>query len=67
MGVLLEHLAEGFAEDTHATAMDYADSGQARQESAVNELFDLAAGDVDGLADDIDLCSNIRALALEPH
>jgi len=29
VGVLLQKLAEGFAEDAHAAAVDYADAGQA--------------------------------------
>src|SRR5437879_7077895 len=65
--VLLQHLAESFAEDAHTAAMDYADAGQPGQEGAVHELFNLAARDVDGLADDIDFHRHVRALALQLH
>src|SRR5579864_8639158 len=65
--MLLQHLAEGFAEDAHAAAMDYADTGQPGQEGAVNELFNLAARDVDGLADDVDFHRHVGALALQLH
>src|SRR5437899_12407663 len=63
--MLLQHLAEGFAEDAHTTAMDYADARQPCQEGSVNKLFNLAARDVDGLADDIDFHRHVGALAFK--
>ena len=38
--MLLQQLAQGFAEDAHAAAVDYADAGQAGEEGAVDELLD---------------------------
>jgi len=67
VGMLLQHLAEGFAEDAHTTAMDYADAWQPGQEGAVNELFDFAARDVDSLADHVNFHRYVEALALELH
>ena len=67
VGMLLQHLAEGFAEDAHTTAMDYADAWQPGQEGAVNELFDFAARDVDSLADHVNFHRHVEALALELH
>src|SRR5580658_6915837 len=51
VGELLQELAEGFAEDAHAAAVDYADGGQAGQEGTIDEALDFAGGVVDGAAD----------------
>src|ERR1035438_1395780 len=37
--MLLEGLAEGFAEDAHAAAVDYSYSGQSGEECVVDKLF----------------------------
>lgn len=55
VGMLLEGLAQGFAEDAHAAAVDDADARESGEESAVDEFFDFARGVVDGVADDVDL------------
>src|SRR5579872_711574 len=52
--MLLQGLTQGFAEDAHAAAVDYADSGQSGQEGAVDEFLDFAGGVVDGVADDVE-------------
>src|SRR4051812_36265646 len=52
--MLLEGPAQGFAEDSHATAVDYADAGEAGQKGVVDEFFYGAGGVVDGVADDVD-------------
>src|SRR5579863_5690361 len=64
MRMLLQHLAQRFAQDAHAAAVHDADARQAGEEGAVDETFDFAAGLVDGLADDVDLAGRVRALAL---
>ena len=63
--VLLEHLAEGFAEDAHAAAVDDADAREAGEEGAVDESFDFAAGLVDGLSDDVDFHGDVGAFVGE--
>jgi len=37
MGMLLQGLAQGFSQDAHAAAVDYADAREACQEGAVDE------------------------------
>ena len=49
--MLLQGLAEGFAEDAHAAAVDYADAGEAGEEGVVDEFFDGAGGVVYVVAD----------------
>jgi hypothetical protein len=53
MRMLLEVLAEGFAENAHAAAMDDADAGKSCEEGTVDELLDFACGFVDGAADHV--------------
>jgi hypothetical protein len=52
--VLLQRLPQGFAQDAHAAAVDYADSGQSGEEGAVDELFDFAGSVVDVVTNYID-------------
>ena len=52
--VLLQELAEGFAEDAHAAAVNDADARESGEEGAVDELFDLGGGFVDVAANDVD-------------
>src|SRR5271165_6555410 len=61
VGMLLQQLAEGFAEDAHAAAVDYADAFQAGEEGAVDEAFDFAGGVVDGAADYVDFGGDVDA------
>src|SRR5215472_14016772 len=65
VGVLLEHLPQGLAQDAHAAAVDDADARESGEKGAVDELFDFARGVVDGLSNDIDLGGNVRFLPLE--
>ena len=51
----LQVLAQGFAEDSHAGAVDDADVGESGKEGAVEEVFDFGGGLVDVAADDVDL------------
>ena len=53
--MLLQQLAQGFAEDAHAAAVDDADAREPGEEGAVDKFFDFAAGLIDGLADNVDL------------
>jgi hypothetical protein len=39
--MVLEQLAEGFSQDAHAAAVDYADAGEAGEEGLVYEAFDF--------------------------
>ena len=57
--MVLEKLAEGFAEDSHAAAVDNADAGESGEEGAVYEFFDFAGSVVDGLADYVDFLGNV--------
>ena len=41
--MLLQQLAQGFAQDAHAAAVDDADARQSGEKCAVDELFDFAA------------------------
>ena len=52
--MLLQILAQGFAEDAHAAAVDDAYSRHAGQERAVDEFLDFAGGFVHSAADDVD-------------
>lgn len=63
--MLLKQLAEGFAEDAHAAAVNHADARQACKKCAVDELFDFLGGFVDGLADYIDFAGDSCALVFE--
>jgi hypothetical protein len=57
--MLLQELAKGFAEDSHAAAVDNADAGESGEEGAVYEFFDFAGSVVDGLADYVDFLGNV--------
>jgi hypothetical protein len=57
--MLLQKLAKGFAEDSHAAAVDYADAGESGEEGAVDELFDFAGCVIDRLADYVDFLGNV--------
>ena len=63
--MLLQELAEGFAEDAHAAAVDDADARESGEEGAVDELFDFAGGVVDCVADDVDFAGDVGAFAFE--
>jgi hypothetical protein len=45
--MLLQGLAQGFAQDAHAAAVDHAHARQAGEKGAVDELLDFAGGVVD--------------------
>ena len=47
-------MAEGFAEDSHAGAVDDADVGESGEEGAVDKFFDLGGGFLDVAADDVE-------------
>lgn len=57
--MVLEKLAEGFAEDSHAAAVDYADAGQSGEEGAVYKFFHFAGSVVNRLPDYVDLLGNV--------
>ena len=57
--MLLQQVTKGFAEDSHAAAVDYADAGKTGEEGAVHEFFNFAGGIVDRLADDVDFVGNV--------
>src|SRR5579863_4771895 len=63
--MLLQHLAQGFAKDTHAAAVNDAHARESGKEGAVNEFFDFAGGLVDGLSDHVDFARDVRPFALE--
>ena len=65
--MLLEHLAEGFAEDAHTAAMHDPNAWQTREEGPIDKLFDFARSLIHGLADHVNFRGHIRALALELH
>jgi len=65
MRVLLQQLAERFAEDAHATAVDHTHARQPGQECAVDKPFDFAAGLIDSLSNDIDFAGGVRIIAFE--
>ena len=57
--MLLQELAKGFAEDSHAAAVDYAHARQSGKERTVYEFFHFAGSIVDGLADYVDFLGNL--------
>ena len=61
--MLLQELAQGFAEDAHAAAVDDADARESGEEGAVDKFFDFAGGVVDGVADNVDLGGDVGAFA----
>lgn len=65
--MLLQHLAKGSSEDSHAAAVNYADARQAREEGSVHKLFDLARGLIDGLAYDVNFARDVPAFAFQLH
>ena len=63
--MLLQKLAEGFAEDSHTAAVDDADPRQACQEGAIDESFHVAGSVVDSLADYVDFCGDVRVFIFQ--
>ena len=57
--MLLQQLAESFAEDSHTAAVDYADAGESGEEGAVYKLFDFAGSIVHRVADYVDFLGNV--------
>ena len=64
VGVALEIIAQGAAEDAHAGAVDDADAGQPCEEGAVDEPLDLLLGLVGGTADDVNLGRGVVGVAV---
>ena len=54
LGVGFQVLAQSFAEDSHAGAVDDADVGEAGEEGAVDEFFYLGGSFVHVAADDVE-------------
>jgi hypothetical protein len=52
--MLLQGLAQGFAEDAHAATVDYAHAGQSGEEGVVDKLFYGSCGVVHVEADHVD-------------
>src|SRR2546427_3421893 len=65
MWMLLQELAQRFAQDAHAAAVNYAHARHSGEECAVHESFDFARGVVHGAPDDVDLGRNALAFALQ--
>src|SRR5438094_888507 len=65
MWMPLQDLAQRFAQDAHAAAMNYAHARHSGEECAVHESFDFARGVVHGAPDDVDLGRNALAFALQ--
>src|SRR5438876_12094493 len=65
MWMLLQELAQRFAQDAHAAAVDNAHPRQSGEESAVDEFLDFAGGVVHGASDHVDLRGNALAFALQ--
>src|SRR5271157_5410698 len=61
MRMLLQILAQGFAEDAHATAVNDAHPRHSGQESAIYEFLDFAGGFVHSAADDVDFGGHVEA------
>src|SRR5437868_9931093 len=59
--MLLQILAEGFAQNAHAAAVDDSYSRHPGQKGAVYEPFDFAGGVVDGLSDYVDFGWGVQA------
>src|SRR5712692_4765188 len=59
--MLLQILAQSFAEDAHATPVDDAHPRHASEKRAVDEFFDFAGGFVHGAADDVDFGGHVKA------
>ena len=57
----LQGLAQGFAQDAHAAAVDYADARQAGEECAVDKFLHVAGGVVHVIADDVDFRGRVLA------
>src|SRR5439155_17230967 len=65
--MLLQILAQGFAQDSHAAAVDYAHAGESCQECAIDELLDFAGGVVHSSSDHVDLGGSARALFFQGY
>src|SRR6516164_1928404 len=65
MGMLLEELAKGLAEDAHAAAVHDADTGKSGEEGAIDELLDFAGGIVDRASDDVDFRGDTGGVGTE--
>ena len=63
--MLLQILAQSFAQDSHAAAMDNSNPRQTRQKCPVQELFYFARGLFDGVANHIDFRWHILVFGLE--
>jgi len=63
--MLLQHLAQGFAQDAHAAAVDDADAWQSGEEGAVDEFLDFTGSVVDGLSDNVDFAGDAGGFAVE--
>ncbi len=61
MRVLLQILAQSFAEDAHPTPVDDAHPRHAGKKRAVNEFFDFAGGFIHSAADDVDFSGHVEA------
>src|SRR6266851_3014057 len=59
--MLLQILAQSFAEDAHATPVDDAHPRHASEKRAVDEFFHFAGGFVHGAADDVDFGGHVEA------
>ena len=59
VGMAFEEVADAAAEDAGAVAVNDADAGEAGEECAVEILFQLFGGFVDGAADEIDLHAHV--------
>src|SRR5437899_5066939 len=64
MWMLLQELAQRFAQDAHAAAVNYAHARHSGEECAVHESFHFARGVVHGASDHVDLGGNALAFAL---
>src|ERR1700675_2481033 len=61
MRVLLQILAQSFAEDAHATPVNDAHPRHASQKRAVDEFFDFAGSFIHGAANDVDFGGHVEA------
>ena len=65
--MLLQVLAQGFAQDAHTAAVNYADAGESGQEGTVDEFLDFGGGVVDGTSDDVDFVGDGLGFGFERH
>jgi hypothetical protein len=59
VGVTLEEFADTAAQDAGAVAVDYAHTGEAGEEGAVEILLQLLGGFIDGAADEVDFHAHV--------